>query len=488
MADFKAGDRVVKMSGTGAGKYGTVNSVMDNGTLNVTFDGERLPRYCDPMRCGQVATNAKFSDGTMLDTGIKVKKTRGLFGDTSHIGKVGTAVRVYDEGGEGAAVMVRYPGSTELFEEDSRTLVRVNSRAANAATPTGADIARFWKLAKAYHDGRISASQSHELNVLEDKFLWDVTDVNPRATSWSGNPPKVSKSPWAHESWSAWKNSERKSRVRNERIRAYPDGPGEWILVDAVGDEGVGRTTATDERGIKAQLADIAVRTYRWHRPEIVIMREKYYSNAARNSRALNWNYRNSYQFFCVDPSMKAPCIYSGWDYREDAKDDAEELKELGIPHKIVSRRFLEQNGIDPNDGASWKKNRGVNAARNDLRHDKIIAKAGRIAAQRIGQLESEFTELFRKRIADYVRRVRLTDAQAQELKTADVRAKASYKPGIFPSVKIAPVSRSKFAEEIAMAGGYFGTRLERWLESVWKAAGGWASDWVSTSDWATRN
>ena len=41
----------------------------------------------------------------------------------------------------------------------------------NAATPTGADIARFWKLAKSYHDGRISASQSHELNVLEDKLL-----------------------------------------------------------------------------------------------------------------------------------------------------------------------------------------------------------------------------------------------------------------------------------------------------------------------------
>lgn len=74
---------------------------------------------------------------------------------------------------------------------------------------------------------------------------------------------------------------------------------------------------------------------------------------------ALNWNYKNKYQFFCVDPSMKAPCILSGWDYREDAKDDAAELKEFGIPHKIVSRRFLEQQGIDPNDGASWKKNRG---------------------------------------------------------------------------------------------------------------------------------
>lgn len=84
-----------------------------------------------------------------------------------------------------------------------------------------------------------------------------------------------------------------------------------------------------------------------------------YFVEEVDNSKALNWNYKNKYQFFCVDPSMKAPCILSGWDYREDAKDDAAELKEFGIPHKIVSRRFLEQQGIDPNDGASWKKNRG---------------------------------------------------------------------------------------------------------------------------------
>ena len=58
MAEFKVGDRIVKMSGVAAGKYGTVNSVSDNGTLNVTFDGERLSRFCDPERCGKVAANA----------------------------------------------------------------------------------------------------------------------------------------------------------------------------------------------------------------------------------------------------------------------------------------------------------------------------------------------------------------------------------------------------------------------------------------------
>ena len=78
----------------------------------------------------------------------------------------------------------------------------------------------------------------------------------------------------------------------------------------------------------------------------------------AENKVARNWNYKNSYKFFCVDPSMKAPCILSGWDYQEDAKDDAAELKELNIPFKIVSRTTLERAGIDPNADSSWKKNR----------------------------------------------------------------------------------------------------------------------------------
>ena len=63
MAEFTAGDRVVKMSGIAAGKYGTVNSVREDGTLNVTFDGERMARFCDPERCGKVAANAKFKVG-----------------------------------------------------------------------------------------------------------------------------------------------------------------------------------------------------------------------------------------------------------------------------------------------------------------------------------------------------------------------------------------------------------------------------------------
>lgn len=63
MADFNKGDRIVKMSGVNAGKYGTINSISDSGTLNVTFDGERLPRFCDPERCGKIGLNAKYKVG-----------------------------------------------------------------------------------------------------------------------------------------------------------------------------------------------------------------------------------------------------------------------------------------------------------------------------------------------------------------------------------------------------------------------------------------
>ena len=249
MAEFKAGDRVVKMSGTAAGKYGTVNSVSENGTLNVTFDGERLPRYCDPERCGQVATNAKFK------VGDKVKFT------VDGRMQVGTVLRVYG-------------GPHDMYD------VKVG-----ASTLTLADTPMF--AANAVELTNPNYKPEAGMKYLETHF--EIFD------------PKVAK-----------------AMIEDARRKGVKVPPG--VL----------------EKARRAGLL----------------------ANAARNARALNWNYRNSYQFFCVDPAMKAPCILSGWDYREDAKDDAEELKELNIPHKIVSRRFLEQIGIDPNVGASWKKNR----------------------------------------------------------------------------------------------------------------------------------
>lgn len=126
MAEFKAGDRVVKMSGIGAGKYGTVNSVMENGTLNVTFDGERLPKYCDPALCGQVAANAKFRWGDRVkdkhgNRGIVVgiqDDDAGPFG--SPPSKYGAILRIKTD-----------DGKTGYLEEANASLA--NSRAANSA-------------------------------------------------------------------------------------------------------------------------------------------------------------------------------------------------------------------------------------------------------------------------------------------------------------------------------------------------------------------
>lgn len=56
------------------------------------------------------------------------------------------------------------------------------------------------------------------------------------------------------------------------KLKAYPTGiDNHWILVDVYGDEGCATVTATDERKLKLELADVAIRVYGWHRPEIVI-------------------------------------------------------------------------------------------------------------------------------------------------------------------------------------------------------------------------
>lgn len=68
------------------------------------------------------------------------------------------------------------------------------------------------------------------------------------------------------------------------KIKAYRLQGNTWLLVDPVGDEGQATVTAKDERGIKAQLADVAVITYGWHRPEIVLMSGRPPLNAARNA------------------------------------------------------------------------------------------------------------------------------------------------------------------------------------------------------------
>ena len=93
MADFNTGDRIVKMSGVNAGKYGTINSISDSGTLNVTFDGERLPRFCDPERCGKIGLNATYAVGDR----VKFNVIRG-FTPVPKTGKVRSVSKIGPSG------------------------------------------------------------------------------------------------------------------------------------------------------------------------------------------------------------------------------------------------------------------------------------------------------------------------------------------------------------------------------------------------------
>lgn len=131
MAEFTAGDRVVKMSGIAAGKYGTVNSVREDGTLNVTFDGERMARFCDPERCGKVAANAKFKVGDVVHRastlGVDPKDLKILKAYRRNVPGIGF-VQKYD---------VQLPDGTVHSDVDERWFVRANSRAANAKFKVG---------------------------------------------------------------------------------------------------------------------------------------------------------------------------------------------------------------------------------------------------------------------------------------------------------------------------------------------------------------
>lgn len=46
--------------------------------------------------------------------------------------------------------------------------------------------------------------------------------------------------------------------------------------------------------------------------------------------------------------------IESGWEFREDAKDRQNELKEDGISTKMFSRRYLKSINLDPSDDSNW--------------------------------------------------------------------------------------------------------------------------------------
>ena len=58
------------------------------------------------------------------------------------------------------------------------------------------------------------------------------------------------------------------------------------------------------------------------------------------------------YTFYVVNPADKK--IESGWEFAEDAKDDAREAKGEGRTVKVLSRAGLKSLGIDPNNDQHW--------------------------------------------------------------------------------------------------------------------------------------
>lgn len=155
MAEFTAGDRVVKMSGIAAGKYGTVNSVREDGTLNVTFDGERMARFCDPERCGKVAANAKFK------VGDRVKNARACnrasvyeygVGDTVKLrsGRTGEVLSKYVDKDGNLSIEINLNGTRYAVSADMVDCVVKTARACNAEiTPELRRAYDEWQKAKA---------------------------------------------------------------------------------------------------------------------------------------------------------------------------------------------------------------------------------------------------------------------------------------------------------------------------------------------------
>lgn len=170
MAEFTAGDRVVKMSGIAAGKYGTVNSVREDGTLNVTFDGERMARFCDPERCGKVAANAKFKVGDIVvDKGFPSVKLRIVQDDSRYNPNEHTY----------AVKPLRGRAVTTSREED---LKLANSRAANAKFKVGDEV-----VYKANgHRGQVKEIDGDRIGVrwiLSSSIEWHSEDEIKKATN-----------------------------------------------------------------------------------------------------------------------------------------------------------------------------------------------------------------------------------------------------------------------------------------------------------------
>ena len=72
-------------------------------------------------------------------------------------------------------------------------------------------------------------------------------------------------------------------------------------------------------------------------------------NNIKINKKALNTYNNKDYRFFIVDVYDKPLTILSGWEYKEDARDDLNELQEsyenvsYNVDLKIITRTTLDR-------------------------------------------------------------------------------------------------------------------------------------------------
>lgn len=61
---------------------------------------------------------------------------------------------------------------------------------------------------------------------------------------------------------------------------------------------------------------------------------------------------QKGYEFYVVVNNK----IQSGWEYREDAQDMVDELKENGTKAKIYKKAGLKKLGLNPDNNKDWKE------------------------------------------------------------------------------------------------------------------------------------
>jgi hypothetical protein len=77
---------------------------------------------------------------------------------------------------------------------------------------------------------------------------------------------------------------------------------------------------------------------------------------------------QKDYKFYVVNP--KTMKIHGGYEYREDAKDLADEHAEMGHKMKVLTKRALVSKGSDPDNNDSWGKDSDLNEAKDFVKRE----------------------------------------------------------------------------------------------------------------------